>query len=94
MPRYLVERQFAQLSEEEVQQVGTRSKRAAADGFPSITWEHSHVVVDEAGAVRTYCVYTAPDEETVRRHGDLFGGHTIGWIHEIAADITPANFPD
>ncbi len=46
--------------------VGRRSKELQIDEFPKITWEHSHVIVDENGMAGTYCVYEAPDEETVR----------------------------
>jgi Protein of unknown function (DUF4242) len=92
MPRYLVVRKFA-VDEEEMPQVGRRSRQAIEDGFPEITWEHSHVVVDDDGLVRTFCVYVAPDEDTVRRHADVLGQHQIDSVHEIAGDVTPADFP-
>jgi Protein of unknown function (DUF4242) len=57
------------------------------------TWEHSHVVVDDDGLVRTFCVYAAPDEETVRRHAAALSRHEIVALHEIAGDVTPADFP-
>ena len=53
--------------------VGRRSREIAEEEFPEITWEHSHVIVDESGGVRTFCVYGAPDEETVRSHGKRLG---------------------
>jgi len=46
MPRYLVERVF-HVSEDKMPDVGRRSKEVAVNHFPEITWEHSHVVVDE-----------------------------------------------
>lgn len=95
MPRYLVERHFSRVSDDEMVRLSTLSKRVAAEQFPDeITWEHSHVVVDDAGEVITYCVYGAPDEDTVRRHATLFGSHAIAKISEIAKDVTPADFPD
>ena len=57
MPRYLVERFFDRISDEDKLVAGMRSDRAIQTEFPEITWEHSHVVVDEDGGVRTYCVY-------------------------------------
>jgi hypothetical protein len=63
------------------------------DRFPEISWEHSHVVVDEQGNVRTFCVYDAPDEGTIRRHADALGQHHVDRIHKIAGDVTPADFP-
>ena len=66
MPRYLVERLF-HVSIDEMPIAGRRSKEVVVNQFPEITWEHSHVVVDEEGAVKTYCVYAAPNEEIVQR---------------------------
>jgi uncharacterized protein DUF4242 len=92
MPRYLVERIF-HVSEDKMSEVGRRSKEVAVKNFPEITWEHSHVVVDEEGSVRTYCVYAAPNEEIVRRHGDELGLHDIRSVYEIAGDVSPDDFP-
>jgi hypothetical protein len=92
MPKYLVVRKF-EVDEEEMPQVGRRSRQAIEGQFPEITWEHSHVVVDDDGLVRTFCVYVAPDEDTVRRHADVLGKHQIDAVHEIAGDVTPADFP-
>jgi len=50
-------------------------------------------IVDEVGGVRTFCVYGAPDPETVRSHGERLGQHTIDDLWEIAGDVTPADFP-
>jgi hypothetical protein len=92
MPRYLVVRTF-EVSEDAMPNVGRRSREIAEEEFPEITWEHSHVIVDESGGVRTFCVYGAPDEETVRSHGKRLGQHTINDVWEIAGDVTPADFP-
>jgi len=92
MPRYLVVRSF-EVGEEEMPAVGRRSREIAEESFPEITWEHSHVVVDDEGLVRTYCVYGAPSEETVYDHARMLGKHTIDEVHEIAGDVTPADFP-
>ena len=92
MPRYLVVRKF-EVDADEMPQVGRRSRVAIEDKFPQITWEHSHVTVDDDGLVRTYCVYVAPDEETVWEHSRVVGQHQIEAIQEIAGDVTPADFP-
>jgi hypothetical protein len=92
MARYLVERTFF-VSEEEMQHVGRRSRAIAEEKFPEITWEHSHVVVDEAGTVKTFCLYGAPDEDTIRRHADQLGEHRVEGIYEVAGDVTPSDFP-
>jgi Nickel responsive protein SCO4226-like len=93
MPRFLVERTF-NVQEQEMQAVGTSSKRIAAEKYPEIVWEHSHVIVDDSGGVRTFCVYAAPTEEMVREHAALLGQHKVDNIHEIAGDVTPGDFPD
>jgi hypothetical protein len=91
MPRYLIVRKF-EVDEEEMPQVGRRSREVIEGGFPEITWEHSHVTVDDDGLVRTFCVYTAPDEEAVLSHSVALGQHQIDSVHEIAGDVTPADF--
>ena len=92
MPRYLIVRRF-DVSEDEMPEVGRRSRRTIEESYPEITWEHSNVVVDGDGAVLTYCVYDAPDEPMLRAHAADLGRHTIDGIHEIAGDVTPADFP-
>jgi hypothetical protein len=92
MPRYLVVRSF-QVGEDQMPTVGRRSRVLAEEEFPEITWEHSHVVVDDAGKVRTFCVYTAPDEDAVLAHAAALGQHTVDELSEIAGDVTPADFP-
>jgi Protein of unknown function (DUF4242) len=93
MPRYMIERTFF-VQEQEMPEVGTASKRIAAEKFPEIVWEHSHVVVDENGGVRTYCVYAAPDKDTVMKHAAELGRHNVDVVYEIAGDVTPADFPN
>ena len=92
MPRYLIERTFS-VSEGDMPRVGSRSRTLITEEFTDIVWEHSHVVVNEDGKVMTYCVYEAPDEGTVRNHAQDLGQHTVDAVHEIAGDVTPANFP-
>jgi hypothetical protein len=92
LPRYLVIRRF-DVSEDQMPEVGSRSRKVIEESYPKIVWEHSHVVVDEDGTVLTYCVYDAPDKEMVRDHAGDLGQHTIDDIHEIAGDVTPHDFP-
>jgi Nickel responsive protein SCO4226-like len=92
MSRYLVVRAF-EVTEDEMPEVGRRSRRIIEQEYPEIIWEHSHVVVDPRGKVVTYCIYAAPSEEIVRFHARDLGSHVIEAIHEIAGDVTPADFP-
>jgi Protein of unknown function (DUF4242) len=92
MPRYMIVRTF-EVGSDQMPVVGRRSRELTEDQFPEITWEHSHVVVEDDGTVRTYCIYEAPNEEAVRNHSRMLGQHTIDGLHEIAGDVTPADFP-
>jgi ligand-binding SRPBCC domain-containing protein len=89
MPRYVVERSFAQITDEEFLAAAVRSDRAIGERFPEITWEHSHVCVDEDGGITTFCVYEAPDEEAISEHAEAFGGHSVARIYELLEDLTP-----
>jgi hypothetical protein len=73
--------------------VGTRSRQVRNAHFPEIIWEHSHVVLDEAGTVKSFCVYDAPSLEIVRAHAAELGEHHVDAIYEIAGDVTPEDFP-
>ena len=92
MPRYLIVRSF-EVGEDQMPPVGRRSRSLTEQEFPEITWEHSHVIVDDEGLVHTYCVYEAPSEEMVREHSKHLGQHTLDELYEIAGDVTPADFP-
>jgi len=92
MPRYLVMRSF-EVTSDQMPPVGRRSRELTETEFPEITWEHSHVIVDDDGLVKTYCVYEAPSEEVVREHSRSLGQHRIDGLFEIAGDVSPADFP-
>jgi hypothetical protein len=94
MPRYLIERTWDPDREnQETVEAGVRSKRAAKN-FPEIVWEHSHVVMDERGLLKTFCIYRAPNTNMLREHATILGNHVIEDIYEIGGDIEPAGFPD
>jgi hypothetical protein len=92
MPRYLVERTYT-VDLDALPTVATRSKAIGHHRYPEIVWEHSHVVVDDEGTPKSYCVYAAPNEEIVREHSKRLGDHFIENIYEIAGDVSPADFP-
>jgi hypothetical protein len=94
MPRYLIERLWDPMEEEERAATGPRSKRILAenDRFSEVVWEHSHVVMDEEGQLKSYCVYVAPNTELVREHADMLGQHSVQNIYEIGGDISPDDY--
>jgi hypothetical protein len=89
VPRFVIERDFGLVGEEEMQEVAARSKATGIEQFPDITWEHSHVCSDASGAVKSFCVYSAPSDQRLREHADRVGGHVVTNIFEIVGDITP-----
>ena len=56
------------LSEIQIREVSLRSLQALKDLGPQIQWVHSYVTED-----KIYCVYLAPDEDTIREHARKAG---------------------
>ncbi len=81
------------VGESDMPAVGRRSREIVETDLTEIVWEHSHVVVDDGGLVRTFCVYEAPNEAIVLEHSSRLGQHRIDSLQEIVGDVTPADFP-
>jgi hypothetical protein len=92
MTKFLVERRY-QVGMDRMPEIGRRSREVRNEHFPEIIWEHSHVVVDDSGTVRSFCIYQAPSEEMVRKHAEMLGQHDVLTVYEIAGDVTPEDFP-
>ena len=92
MTMFLVERTFS-VGQDQMGEIGKRSRQLTEEEFRAITWHHIHVVVDGGGKVKTDCIYEAPDEDVVRRHAEKLGWHRVDGIYEIAGDVTPDDFP-
>jgi ligand-binding SRPBCC domain-containing protein len=90
MPRYVIERNFGAISDEDMLTAAALSDRLIAERFPEIDWEHSHIVATEDGEIVTFCVYGAPSEEMIREHAAAFGSHVISKLYELVDDVTPA----
>jgi Protein of unknown function (DUF4242) len=56
------------LSEIELREISLRSLETLNDMGPHIQWLHSYVTED-----KVYCIYLAPDEETIRQHARRTG---------------------
>jgi hypothetical protein len=66
VPKFVIEREVpnaGKLTEAELHDISVRSLDALGSLRPTIQWLHSYVTDDQI-----YCVYIAPDEETVREH--------------------------
>lgn len=84
MPQYLIERDIpgaGALSPEQLQAISRQSCAVLDAMGPQIQWLHSHVTGD-----RVYCIYSAPDEQTVREHARR-GGFPADRVSQIAATI-------
>ena len=90
MPRYVIERNFGTISDEDMLAASALSDELISARFPEIVWEHSHVVATDAGEIFTFCIYEAPTEELIREHAGAFGSHSITNIYELVDDVTPA----
>ena len=89
MPRFLVERDFGQVSDDEMQDFVARSKVLSAERFPDLKWEGSHVCDDSGGGFKAFCVYTAPSSQTLDEHAKVMGGQGTHRIFEIVGHIDP-----
>jgi hypothetical protein len=89
VPKFLIDRNFSKITEDELGEFAKNSKRLAIERFHDVIWHHSHVVIDPDGVVHTFCVYSAPDESRIREHAAAFGGHSIDWISVIADEVDP-----
>lgn len=87
MPQYVIEREIpglGNLSDAELKEVSTKSVSILNEMGPKIKWIHSYVTGD-----KLYCVYLAPDEETVREHARR-GGFPANRISAVRRMIDPS----
>jgi sporulation protein YlmC with PRC-barrel domain len=69
MKTYVIRREKAWRSPQELEETAARSKQVAEDDFPDdIAWIRSYVISEPGGSLGTVCIYQASDEEAVRRH--------------------------
>ena len=86
MPKYLIERQIpgaGALTQEQLQQISSRSNSVLATLGPEIQWVQSYVTPDAI-----YCVYIAANEQIVRDHASR-GGFPATRITQINQVIDP-----
>lgn len=71
MNQYVIEREIpgaGLLSEAQIRELSLQSLAQVKRMGPQIQWLHSYVTED-----KVYCVYLAPDEETIREHARSAG---------------------
>ena len=86
MPKFVIERDIpgvGNLKPEELQAVSQKSCCVIKSIGPKLQWLHSYVTQD-----KLYCVYIAPDADTVRQHAQQ-GGFPANRVSEIKGMIDP-----
>ena len=86
MPKFVIEREIpgaGKLTPEQLQGISQTSCGVLRELGPQIQWVQSFVT-DE----KIYCVYIAPDEDTVRRHAEM-GGFPANKVAQVRAVIDP-----
>jgi hypothetical protein len=71
MPRYVIERDVpgaSKLNDAELKALSLKSLEVLFGMGPKIQWLHSYVTDD-----KVYCIYQAPDEESIREHAKKTG---------------------
>lgn len=71
MPQFVIEREIpgaGALSDETLRELSLHSLDVLKAMGPQIQWLHSYVTED-----KVYCVYLAPDEDSIREHARKVG---------------------
>jgi Protein of unknown function (DUF4242) len=71
MPQFVIEREVpgaGALSESQLRDLSMHSLQVLKEMGPQIQWLHSYVTED-----KVYCVYLAPDENSIRQHAQRVG---------------------
>jgi hypothetical protein len=86
MPKFMIERNIpgaGQLTRGELTNISLSSCTAIKSMGPKIQWLESFVTSN-----KVYCIYIAPDEETIREHAKL-GGFPADSVEHVTRIIDP-----
>jgi hypothetical protein len=86
MPKYVIERAIpgaGNLSPQELRAIAQKSCSVLDAMGPQIQWVQSYVASD-----KIYCIYIAPDEETIREHARR-GGFPADTVARVATVFDP-----
>lgn len=86
MPKYIIERNIpnaGSLSAEELQAISQKSCSVVRSMGPQIQWVQSYVTGD-----KIYCIYIAPDVQTIQEHAER-GGFPANQISEVINVFDP-----
>jgi hypothetical protein len=86
MPKFVIEREIpgaGKLPKQELHAISQKSCSVLQSMGPKIQWVQSYVTDD-----KVYCIYVAPDEETVRAHAQK-GGFPANSVARVRSVIDP-----
>jgi hypothetical protein len=86
--QFVIEREIpgaGTLTDTQIREVSLRSLQALKAMGPQIQWLHSYVTED-----KVYCVYLAPDEDTIREHARR-AGIPADRVSAVRRLVDPAN---
>jgi len=86
MPKFVIERELkgaGKLSPNDLQAISQKSCGVLESMGPKIQWLQSFVTED-----KIYCIYIAPDEDTVRQHAQR-GGFPANSVARVRRVIDP-----
>jgi uncharacterized protein DUF4242 len=89
MPQFVIEREMpgaSKMSDLEVREASLASLKALKQLGPEVRWIHSFVTDD-----KIYCIYYAPDEESIREHGRI-AGFPVDRVAAVRRILEPVNF--
>lgn len=91
LKRYVIERGIPGIGEFSITELcgaARASNQALAELSSDIQWQHSYVAGN-----KTFCIYLAKDEETIRKHSELSGipVETITEVPQIIDPLTANN---
>lgn len=86
MPKYIIEREIpnaGSLSDSDLQVISQKSCSILSQMGSQIQWIESYLTDN-----KLYCVYIAPDEETIQKHA-AEGGFPVNRVSEVKRMIDP-----
>jgi Protein of unknown function (DUF4242) len=86
MPKFVIEREIANagsLSSDQLKSISQTSCGVLRELGPQVQWLQSYVTDN-----KIYCIYIAPNEDTVRKHAEM-GGFPANSISQVRTMIDP-----
>jgi Protein of unknown function (DUF4242) len=86
MPKFVIEREIPNagtLSSDQLKSISQTSCGVLRELGPQIQWVQSYVTDN-----KIYCIYIAPNEDTVRKHAEM-GGFPANSISQVRTMVDP-----